>query len=521
MTGLGGFFAAFSVHQDTMFRVVQFMSYCPWPHRATFESGKIIIQWGVIMRPAVQSIETMPFIWGTANSAYQCEGAWDEGGKGLGEWDYFNAHSSVNIHGVDGRTSCDFYHRFEEDIKLAAEGGQNSMRFSVSWSRILPQGRGAVNEEGVAFYNRVIDTCLENGVIPNITLFQYDLPHAIARTGGWSNIETADDFARYARVCFERFGDRVHLWSTVDEPQYYSYCANLLGIYPPARRLDMHSYLQWQYVQMLGSAKAIKIFHDMGMDGSIGVIHQDSNVEVDPACHRPDEVRAAADFFYNRMILCPALEGALPPELDEILDSLGTYLYRADGDEAIFAEGVVDFLSLNVFCRKYVTDWDGSELGVQGNTVGSGSRSTEGQVIAPLFMTAYDERVPHNAWGRELLPRVMYSSLMRMKEEYGNPFVVAENGFGAHEEVDSSGSIADEGRIEFIRGTVDNLLRARAGGANVVGYYYWSTMDLYSWINGYGKRYGLVHVDFDGDLVRLPKKSWAWYRDMIRESALP
>lgn len=216
------------------------------------------------MREAPTSFANRPFIWGSANSAYQCEGAWNEDGKGLGEWDYFNAIPHMNVNGIDGRQASDFYHRFREDIALMAQGGQNSIRLSISWSRILPEGRGTVNEEGVAFYNELIDTCIECGVEPNITLFQYDLPYAIACEGGWSNVATADAFSEYARICFERFGDRVFLWSTVDEPQYYSYCANFLGIYPPCHKLDMQSFLQWQYVQMLGSAKAIKMYHDMG-----------------------------------------------------------------------------------------------------------------------------------------------------------------------------------------------------------------------------------------------------------------
>lgn len=460
-----------------------------------------------------RSFGERPFIWGTANSAYQCEGAWNEGGKGLGEWDYFNAIPHMNVNSADGRIASDFYHRFREDIDLMADGGQNSVRLSLSWSRIIPQGRGEVNEEAISFYSDVIDYCIERGVEPNVTLFQYDLPYAIALEGGWSNISTSDAFRDYAAVCFERFGDRVRLWSTVDEPQYLSYCSTFLGIYPPCRKLDIQSLLQWQYTQMLASAKAIGKFREMGLPGDISVIHHDCNVEVAPGTKDPEGVRTAADFFYNRMILYPAVFGALPPETDVMLEKLGTYLYRVPGDEEIFAGGVVDFLSLNVFCRKYVTHWGGGVTSASGNVKGSGSRSVEGQVVAPLFETAYDESVEHNQWGRELLPRIMYDSLMRMKEEYGNPYVVAENGHGAYETPDERGFVADDDRIRIIGDFLNHLDRARSAGANVRGYYYWCTMDLYSWINGYDKRYGLVRVDFDDDMRRIPKKSWAWFRD--------
>ena len=458
----------------------------------------------------------LPFLWGSAISAYQCEGAWNAGDKGLSEWDYCNAHSPLNVNGVDGTVASDFFHRYREDIALLAEGGQNSLRFSLAWSRIMPDGHGKVSEEGIAFYDDVIDCCLEHGIVPNVVLHQYDLPYQVALEGGWSNAATAEAFCDYAKVCFERFGDRVKLWSTIDEPQYYSYCANMLGSYPPGRKLDMQSYVQWQYNQMLASAKAVALFRALHMDGVIGVIHQDSNIEVATHTQNPEAVRAAADFFYNRMVLCPALEGRLPPEMDDMLQALGTYLYRVPDDAEIFAQGKVDYLSLNVYCRKYVTDWHGEATTASGNVKGSGSTAIEGQVIAPLFETAYDSVVARNKWGRELLPRVMYSSLMRVKSQYGNPPVVAENGHGEYEDPAPDGFVTDDDRIAFMEEVIDYLQSAKKDGADVRGYYYWSTMDLYSWINGYEKRYGLVRVDFDHDLKRIPKKSWQWYRAMIQ-----
>lgn len=147
------------------------------------------------------SVQLPDFLWGSATAAYQCEGAWDEGGKGIGEWDFFNHSSAKNINDVDGDVSCDFYHRYEEDIRLMAEGGQNTYRFSIAWSRILPDGVGEVNEEGVAFYDRVIDCCLDHGIVPNVTLFHYDLPYVLACKGGWLNADMARWFCDYARIC--------------------------------------------------------------------------------------------------------------------------------------------------------------------------------------------------------------------------------------------------------------------------------------------------------------------------------
>ena len=151
------------------------------------------------------NVNNMPFLWGSATASYQCEGAWNEDGKGLGEWDFFNHTSNKNINHVDGDVSCDFYHRYEEDIRMMKEGGQNTYRFSLSWSRIIPTGIGEVNEKGIVFYNRVIDCCLENGIEPNVTLFHYDLPFTLACKGGWLNNDMAEWFCKYAKICFERF----------------------------------------------------------------------------------------------------------------------------------------------------------------------------------------------------------------------------------------------------------------------------------------------------------------------------
>lgn len=466
---------------------------------------------------SVRAYEGCPaFLWGSATAAYQCEGAWDEGGKGLGEWDYFNHVSSRNINKVDGDASCDFYHRYEEDIRLMAEGGQNTYRFSIAWSRIYPEGTGAVNEEGVAFYNRVIDCCLAHGIVPNATLFHYDLPYALACRGGWLNADIAEWFCAYARTCFERFGDRVKIWATVNEPHFYSYCCNMLGNYPPNRANDVQSYFQYQYNLMRASSMAVRAYREMAGDGIIGVVHDGGVVQVAPGTQDPERVRSGADFFANRMILSPCLLGELPAELDEMLDALGIMLYRVPGDTEVFRAGVGDYIGLNVYCREYVTDWQGGATSASANNRGEGS-AIEGKCIAPLFQTAVDPAAPRNKWGREVLPSVMYDTLMDVRERYGDPLMmVTENGHGAYEDADRDGVVHDGERIEVLGQFIGHMLRARQDGAGVQGYYAWSTMDLYSWINGYEKRYGLVRVDFDNGLARIPKDSWHWYRELIK-----
>lgn len=458
------------------------------------------------------------FLWGSATAAYQCEGAWNEGGKGEGEWDWFNHHSAKNIHHEDGNVAVDFYHRYQEDIDQLVAGHQNTFRFSIAWSRIMPQGTGAVNQEGLEFYDRVIDYCLAKGVEPNVSLFHYDLPLALAKQGGWLNLKLADYFAAYAKVCFEHYGDRVKIWSTVNEPHYYSYCTNIVGNYPPARHLDFQSYFQYQYTLMLASAKAVREFKEAGIDGIVGVVHDNGNVELADGTKDPETVRQTADLFYNRMILCPALEGKLPDELDEVMSRFNVDLYREQDDALIFSKGKADFLGLNLYNRQFVTNWHKGESQVFHNNQGSGNNAKEGIRLAGLFETAYDLSMPRNQWGREENPRVMYTALKEIDQRYGHPLMmITENGVGEYETPDENGVVVDDERIRITAAFLKYLLMAKSEGVDVRGYYHWSTMDLYSWINGYEKRYGLVRVDFEDNLKRIPKKSYSWYRSFIDE----
>ena len=185
------------------------------------------------MRKYTDVFEKRDFLWGSGTAAYQCEGAWAEDGKGIGEWDYFNHNSILNINNEDGDEASDFYHYYQEDIDLMAEGSQNTYRFSISWARILPNGIGEVNQKGIDFYNNVINYCLEKDIEPNVTLFHYDLPLKLAEQGGWLNNNIIDYFNEYAKICFDAFGDRVKIWSTINEPRYYSYCTNMVSNYPP------------------------------------------------------------------------------------------------------------------------------------------------------------------------------------------------------------------------------------------------------------------------------------------------
>lgn len=458
-----------------------------------------------------------PFLWGSATAAYQCEGAWNEDGKGEGEWDVFSHENPLNLNGADGDVSCDFYHRYQEDIDMLKTGGQNSYRFSIAWSRILPEGRGRVNPAGIAFYNKVIDYCLTSGIEPNVTLFHYDLPNCIAQEGGWENRAVIDDFAEYAKICFEAFGDRVKLWVTINEPKYYAYCSNMVGNYPPNHKIDFHRYFTTVYHEAVASAKVVAMYHEMNLDGQIGIVHDSSNVETAPGSRRPERIKMIADLFYNRVILDTALKGEMPGALIPLLREYGvdTEFIRFE-DALIFEKGRVDFLGLNVYNRFYITDYSEGETEVFHNNRGAGSQAKEGIRIKDWYETTVDPTTKRNMWGREIYPCCMYNTLIEIRERYGDiPVYITENGHGCYETPDENGYVCDDERIEMMQGYIDYMFEAMKDGCNVKGYYAWSTMDLYSWVNGYEKRYGLVRIDFENGNRRIPKKSYYWFRDLI------
>lgn len=461
-------------------------------------------------------IEEKNFLWGGATAAYQCEGGFIADDKLVGEWDYFNHNSPLNINNEDGDVASDFFHKYKEDIDLMAASNQNTFRFSLSWSRIMLDVEGVVNHKGIDFYNNIINYCIEKNIEPNVTLYHYDFPLVLAQKGGWLNSDIAKYFNIYARICFKHFGDRVKLWSTINEPRYYSYCSNIVGIYPPNRKFDFQSYFQTIYNMMIASSLAVKSFRDMKIDGIIGIVHDSGGIEVDPDTVDKDFIAYAGKMFFHDIVLDPTLNGVVPSTLPDIIKHFNITLYRNNNDEAIFKEGQVDYIGMNLYARRYLTDYKGGETTVFHNNTGSGEKPREGLRIKNLFETSFDDSAPRNKWGRETTAKSMYNGIMYIKDNYNDPLIlVTENGHGAIEEPDADGFVLDDERIMIVEGFINEMLRAKADGARVYGYYHWSSMDLYSWINGYNKRYGFIRIDFDDNTKRIPKKSYYWYKDFI------
>lgn len=464
------------------------------------------------------------FLWGSATAAYQCEGAWDEDGKGASVWDDF-CHSAANTTGITGDVSCDFYHHYAEDIRLMAEGGQNTFRFSISWSRIVPKEDRAVNEAGLAFYDRVLDECEKYGIVPNVTLVHYDLPDYIGRRGGWCYDGISDEFAYYTSVVFKHFGDRIPLYVTINEPNHNAYCNYCVGNYPPNEKNNLQDYAHCAYNMMVCNAKAIREFRRLNLKkAQIGIVQGCGPATALKSTPEYLEAVKFCNYFCNFCFLDPAIRGYYEPDLIEAVRSRGIDLsFMKQEDLDIMKENTVDFLGQNIYSRLLVKP---NESGVTaftvnnaGNNDGTGKTARETRAISGWFETDRDPSTKLNHWGREIYPRCAYDTLMLRKERYGDiPIYVTENGHGCYDVADENGYVEDDERIEFLENYIHYILKAKEDGVNVKGYYVWSTMDLYSWINGYKKRYGLVRVDYeDENLRRIPKKSYYWYKKFIEE----
>lgn len=454
------------------------------------------------------------FLWGSATAAYQCEGGWQEGGKGLSNWDVFCHSEKNNVNPVTGDVACDHYHRYEEDIRMLAEGGQNAYRFSIAWTRIIPQGTGEISQEGIDFYNRIIDTCLRYKVEPLVTLYHYDLPQPVFEAGGWENRRTVEQYLAYAKVCFEAFGDRVNYWATINEPNYETLCCYGYGNYPPNVK-DLSRRWRAMYHMMLASARAVAMYKDIHLTGMIGLVSDSYSIET--KSREPEYQRAAymADLFFNRCVNDVCVKGVYPEDFLKQLQNDGCDLsYMLEEDREVFLKGKVDYLGVNAYNRFIAQPPAGAETDLSVNNKGDGKKSR--MEIAGWFGRGEDENMEKTPWGMEIYPKSIYDLLLQLKEIYpGTPIIITENGVGNYDEL-TDGRVHDDYRIAYLEGYVEWIQKALEEGCPVLGYFVWSTMDVYSWINGYRKRYGLVYIDYDSeDLKRIPKDSYYWYKETI------
>ena len=446
------------------------------------------------------------FWWGTATSATQSEGRITGDGKGDNIWDYASHHFNERFfQGVTTDDTSTFYQHYRADIQRAKDIGLNSFRTSISWSRLIPDGDGEVNQQAVAFYNAVIDELHTQGIEPFINLYHFDMPMALQEKGGFENREVIDAFARYARICYQLFGDRVRYWFTFNEPLIPAEAGYLHPRHYPYVT-DFRRAAQVLHHIVLAHCKAVAAWRELGLAGQIGIIMD--VIPVYPRSDSPEDLQAAAmaDLFYTRSINEPVLLGRYPQELVAILrehDQLPEYLTE---DCALIANTRIDLLGINYYRPRRVKARETPLAETPG-------------FVPERFFEEYimPGRRMNTSRGIEIYPAALYDIAMVVKERYGNlPWFVSENGIGIQDEEQFmvNGQVQDDYRIAFLKEHLGYLHQAMADGSNCLGYHMWTFIDCWSWQNAYKNRYGFYRLDL-ATQQRSLKKSGQWFATVI------
>ncbi len=438
------------------------------------------------------------FVWGAAAASYQIEGAAFADGKGLSVWDLFCRRPNKIWQGHTGEVACDHYHRYQEDVRLMAELGLQAYRFSISWPRVLPEGVGTVNEPGLAFYDRLVDELLAQGIEPWVTLFHWDYPHALFQRGGWLHPDSSEWFAAYAQVVVERLSDRVRWWMPQNEPQIYLGLGHLTGEHAPGLRLGLEDVLLAAHHSLLAHGKAVQVIRSLAkVTPSIGTALV--GVVKIPVSERPGDVAAARhatfaitarDCANNTWFADPLLRGAYPEDgLRLFADSLPKI---ASADMETICQKL-DFCGVNIYFGEVV------------QARGDGSW----EVVPP------PPGCPLTTMGWPVTPEALYWGPKFFYERYGLPIAVTENGMANCDWVSVDGRVHDPQRIDFLTRHLQAYGRAIAEGVPGFAYFVWSILDNFEWAHGYKQRFGLIYVDY-GTQARVIKDSGYWYREVIR-----
>lgn len=455
------------------------------------------------------------FLFGAASASYQVEGAWNEDGKGVSNWDVFSKIRGKTFEGTNGDVAVDHYHRYKEDIRLMAEMGLESYRFSVSWPRIIPTGDGEVNQKGIEFYNNLIDECLKYGIVPFVTLYHWDLPQVLEEDGGWTNKRTSEAFVKYAQVCFEAFGDRVKHWITFNETVVFCTLGYLAGAHPPGIQNDVKKYFQATHNVFLAHAKAVENYKNLRQFGEIGITHVFSPAfSVD---NNEENIKATehANIYSTHWYYDPVLKGEYPKYVLEQIEAQG-YLPDWNQEELELIKNAApknDFIGLNYYQPQRVMKNDiteSIEITRENSTGSPGNPSFDG-----VYKTVMMDDKKYTKWGWEISPDGFLDGLRMLKERYGDvKMYITENGLGDEDPIIED-EIMDIPRIKYIEEHLKTVKDAIKEGINLKGYYAWSVIDLLSWLNGYKKQYGFIYVDHKNNLARKKKASFYWYKDVI------
>jgi len=435
------------------------------------------------------------FLWGVSTSAYQIEGGAGCDGKGESIWDRFS-HIPGKIRNQDnGDVACDHYHLYLQDVALLKHLGVKTYRFSISWSRVFPDGSGRANPKGIEFYRSLAHRLAHQGILPAVSLYHWDLPQKLQDIGGWANREMAQYFEQYARYIFEELGDVVPIWTTFVEPWVTAFVGHWFGTHPPGLT-DLSTALQAAHHILLAHGRSVRAFREMAVKGEIGVALNLNPIY--PATEAGQDLAAARRYgdFLNGWFLDPILKGEYPPELVSWLSGQVSLPEIEPGDMDII-HSPIDFLGVNTYSSSSVLHAP-EEWPLQLAFASTGKARTDS--------------------GWEIYPEGLYDLLVYLHTQYaGIKMMVTENGASFKDIVDSQGNVEDDARLSYLRDHIFQVYRAIRAGVNLTGYSVWSFLDNFEWNLGYSKRFGLVYVDY-ATQKRILKKSGRWYKNVIENN---
>lgn len=458
------------------------------------------------------------FIFGGATAAYQCEGSCRSHGKGETAWDSYLEEQGR----FSPEPASDFYHQYPVDLALCEKFGVNGIRVSIAWTRIFPDGRGEVNPEGVQFYHDLFSEAKKRGLNVFVTLHHFDTPKKLFDQGDFLNRDTVEAFVDYAKFCFDEFSE-VENWSTFNEIYPIATNQYLVGNFPPAIQYDLKKVVDCIHNMMWAHARTVNLFKDGGYPGQIGVVH---SLETKYPASDSEEDRLAAfldDALSIRMLLDATYLGHYSEKtlwaLNRIAQENGFEFSFPESDFAEMerAKDRNDYLGINHYQVHFVKDYHGPSAIFHN---GTGDKGTGSYKVKGIGERIYKEGIERTDWDWLIYPQGLYDLLMRIKNDYPNykAIYITENGMGYKDEFED-GIIMDDPRIDYIRRYLSAIADAIEDGVNVKGYFLWSLMDVFSWSNGYNKRYGLFFVDFETQ-KRYPKESAYWFKQLAETKTI-
>jgi beta-glucosidase len=432
------------------------------------------------------------FQWGVSVAAYQIEGAHESDGKGASIWDVFSNTKGKIKDNHHGNTACDFYNRFREDIDLIKKLNIPNFRFSISWSRILPNGIGEINQQGLDFYNQLIDHCLQQGVEPWITLYHWDLPHALEIKGGWTNREVVKWFQEFVVICANNFGDRVKNWMVMNEPVVFTGAGYFLGIHAPGRR-GMKNFLPAIHHTTLAIAAGGRALRNNLPQANIGTTFSCSYIQPHRDLKRDQEAAKRVDALLNRLFLEPLLGLGYPEKELPILKGIKKIMQDNDKEDIIFD---FDFIGIQNYTREIVKN------------------SWLMPYVNASLIKAENRKVPITEMKWEVYPEAIYYMIKQFNQyPQIKKLLITENGSAFKDEL-QNGAVKDERRKQYIQQNLQQILKAKQEGLNIEGYFVWTLTDNFEWAEGYHPRFGLIHVDFETQ-KRTIKESGLWFKSFL------